>query len=85
MLSKFGIYDIWMRAHRIDSPFHIVTILGISIDDWDILTPHSGLFGSSNRILKEHIWGRKLQIEIDFRDFDITSSKGACKRLLSPH
>ena len=74
-----------MRAHEIDSPVHIATILGISIDDWDILAPHSGLFDLSNRILKEHIWGRKLQIEIDFRDFDTTSSKGDCKRLLNPH
>jgi hypothetical protein len=64
-----------MRAHEIDSPVHIATILGISIDDWDILAAHSGLFDSTNRILKEHIWGRKLQTEIDFRDFDTTSSK----------
>ena len=50
VLSKFGIYDIWMRVHEIDSAFHIATILGISIDDWDILAPHSGLFDSSNKI-----------------------------------
>ena len=73
-----------MRAHGIDSPFCIANILGIPIDDWDILAPHSGLCDSSNRIKKEQ-WGRKLQMEIDFRDFDTTSSKGDRKRLLSSH
>ena len=63
-----------MRAHGIDSPFYIANILGISIDDWDILAPHSGLFESCNKINKE-LWGRKLQLVIDFRDFDTTSSK----------
>ena len=71
-----------MRAHGIDSPFHIATILGISIDDWDILAPHSGLFDSSNRILKEHIWGRKLQLEVEFRDFKTLSSTGAQEQSL---
>jgi len=70
-----------MRAHGIDSPFCIANILGIPIDDWDILAPHSGLFESCNKIKKE-LWGRKLQMEIDFRDFDTTSSKGDRKRLL---
>jgi hypothetical protein len=73
-----------MRAHWIDSPFCIANILGIPIDDWDILAPHSGLFESCNKIKKE-LWGRKLQLEIDFRDFDTTSSKGDQKRLLSSH
>ena len=73
-----------MRAHGIDSPFFIANILGIPIDDWDILAPHSGLFESCNKIKKE-LWGRKLQMEIDFRDFDTTSSKGDRKRLLSSH
>ena len=73
-----------MRAHGIDSQVHIATILGISIDDWDILAPHSGLFDSSNKIKKD-LWGRKLQMEIDFRGFDAASSKGDQKRLLSSH
>ena len=85
VLSKFGINDIWMRAHGSDSPFHIATILGISIDDWDILASHCGLFDASNRIKKQHIWTRMLQLEVQFRDFDTTSSKGDRKRLLSPH
>ena len=62
-----------MRAHGIDSPFCIANILGIPIDDWDILAPHSGLFESCNKIKKE-LWGRKLQMEIDFRDLETTSS-----------
>ena len=73
-----------MRAHGVDSLFCIANILGIPIDDWDILAPHSGLFESCNKIKKE-LWGRKLQMEIDFRDFDTTSSKGDRKRLLSSH
>jgi hypothetical protein len=72
---KVWIDDLWIRADgESDSPFHIASILGILIDDWDILAPHSGLFDSSNKIKKD-LWGRKLQMEIDFRDFDTTSSK----------
>ena len=84
VLSKFRIYDIWMRVHWSDSPFHIASILGILSDDWDILAPHSGLFDSCNTI-KTELWGRKLQMEIDFRGFDAASSKGDRKRLLGPH
>ena len=66
-LSKFGIYNIWMRADGgSDSPFHIASVLGFSIDDWNILAPHSGLFDKCNTIKKE-LWGCKLQMEIDFR------------------
>ena len=64
-----------MEAHVTDSPLHIASILIISNDDWDILAPHSGLFDSSNRIKKE-LWGRKLQMDIGFRDFDTTRTKG---------
>ena len=85
VLLKFGIDDIWIRADgESDSPFHIASVLGFSIDDWNILAPHSGLFDKCNTIKKE-LWGCKLQMEIDFRDFDTTNSKGDRKRLLSPH
>ena len=63
-----------MRAHGVDSLFCIANILGIPIDDWDILAPHSGLFESCNKIKKE-LWGRKLQMDIGFRDFDTTRTK----------
>ena len=33
VLSKFGIYDIWMRVHGSDSPFHIAFILCILSDE----------------------------------------------------
>ena len=72
-----------MEAHVTDSQFHVASILIISNDDWDILAPHSGLFDSCNTI-KTELWGRKLQMEIDFRGFDAASSKGDRKRLLNP-
>ena len=32
-----GIADIWMRASGSDLRFHTATILGISMDEWNIL------------------------------------------------
>jgi hypothetical protein len=69
-----------MRAHGIDSQVHIATILGISIDDWDILAPFSGLFDSSNRI-QTNTWVRKLQFEVKFEDFYTVSSNDNFKTL----
>ena len=65
-----------MRAHgNNDSPFHIASILGISIEDWDILAPFSGLFDSSNRI-QTNTWVRKLLLEVKFEDFYTVSANG---------
>ena len=36
-LLNVGIADIWMRSSGIDLRFHIATVLGISMDDWNIL------------------------------------------------
>ena len=68
-----------MRVHGSESPFHIASILGISIYDRYILALHSGLFDSNNRIRKKELWVRKLQwqLEVDFRDFFTVSSTGA--------
>jgi hypothetical protein len=68
VLSKFGIYDIWMRASRSDSPYHIASIFGISIDDWDILAPHSGLFHARDRI-QSIMWWCNLKLEVELNDF----------------
>ena len=48
--------------------FHIVSILGILIDDWDILASHSGLFDARGRI-HSIMWWRNLQMEVEFDDF----------------
>ena len=68
VLSKFWIYDIWMREHGSDSPLYIASILGILIDDWYILASHSGLFDARGRILSI-MWWRNLQMEVEFDDF----------------
>ena len=70
-----------MRAHeKNDSPFHIASMLGILIKDWDILAPFSGLFDSSNRI-QTNTWVRKLQLEVKFEDFYTVSSNDNFKTL----
>ena len=71
--SAVKVQDLRYLVHGSDAPFHIGSIFGISIDDWDILATHSGLFDSSNRIKKD-MWGRKLQLDVDFRDFDTAST-----------
>ena len=66
-----------MRADRgNDSPFHIASVLGISIEDWDILAPHSGLFDVRGRI-QSKTWVRNLQMEVKFEDFYTVSACGA--------
>ena len=71
-----------MRANgESDSPFHIASILGISISDWDILAQHSGLFDASGRIQRA-MWVRKLQLQVDFREFETTSTTGDRERPL---
>ena len=68
VLSKFRIYDISIRKHETDSPLHIVSICGISIDDWYTLASHSGLFNARGRILSI-MWCRNLQLDAEFGDF----------------
>jgi len=57
-----------------DSPFHIASILGISIEDWDILAPHSGLFDVRGRI-QSKMWVRNLQLEAKFDNFKTLRTK----------
>ena len=71
-----------MRAYaESDSTFHISSVLGISIGDWDILAQHSGLFDASGRIQRT-MWVRKLQLQVDFREFETSSSAGDRERPL---
>jgi len=75
-LLEFGIADIWMRAHGSnDSPFHIASVLGICIDEWDTLAPYSGLFDASGR-MKSTMWSRLLELEVDSRPCSTIGANG---------
>jgi len=69
--SAFKVRDLrylnesrWRR----DFLFHIASVLGILIDDWDMLVSHSCLFVARGRI-QSIIWRRNLQLEVKFDNF----------------
>ena len=72
-----GIADIWMRSSGSDLRFHIATVLGISMDDWNILAPNSGLFNSRGSLLSEEMWKQMLQLSLVFRRFYTTDENGS--------
>ncbi len=72
-----GIADIWMRSSGSDLGFHIATVLGISMDDWNILAPNSGLFNSRGSLLSEEMWKQMLQLSLVFRRFYTTDENGS--------
>jgi len=39
-LLNLGITDIWMRESGSDLRFHIATVFGISMAEWNILAPY---------------------------------------------
>ena len=51
-----------------ESPFHVASVLGISIQDWDILAPHSGLFYVRGRI-QSIMWWCNLKLEVELNEF----------------
>ena len=62
-----------MRARRNDDSFRITTFSGqvksssgLSVDEWNIFAPDSGLFDSRCRLLKEEIWKQRLQLSMIF-------------------
>ena len=71
-----GIADIWMRASGSDLRFHIATVLGICMDEWNSLAPNSGLFNSRGSLLAEEIWKQKLQLSLVFRRFKTRDENG---------
>ena len=75
--SAFKVRDLrylYESRWRRDSLFHIASVLGILIDDWDILVSHSCLFVTRGRI-QTIIWRRNLQLEVKFDDFKTLLTK----------
>ena len=68
-LLNMGIADIWMRASESDLRFHNATVLGISMVEWNILAPNSGLFKSNGTLSTEDVWRQRLQLSLTFRKF----------------
>ena len=51
-----------------ESPFHVASVLGIPIEDWDILAPQSGLFYARGRI-QSIMWWCNLKLEVELNEF----------------
>ena len=71
-LFPFGIQNVWMKAVGRDR-YHVTNILGISLDEWDLAIPFSGLFRRENQ-LKCDVWSMKLKLKVEFNDF-VTSDE----------
>ena len=76
-LLNMGIADIWMRASGSDLRFHVATVLGISMVEWNILAPNSGLFKSNGSLSTEDFWKQRLQLSIVFRKFKTRDENGS--------
>ena len=71
-----------MRIDGEDEVFHLVTVLGISRQQWDLAAPFTGLFKKNGSIISRDLWGVKLGLRIVFDNFQTMESNGHSKSSL---
>ena len=82
-LIPHGIANIWMRIDGEDKVFHLVTVFGISRQQWDLVAPLTGLFRRMVRLFASRdLWGVKLGLRIAFDNFQTMESNGHLKNSL---
>ena len=74
-LIPLGIADIWMRNDGEDAEFHLVTVLGIDRQRWDLAAPLTGLFKADGSINFTQ-WKSKLGLQIASENFQTRESGG---------
>lgn len=73
-MREYGIDKIWMKGTGEDR-YHITNILGISMDAWDCIMSHSGLYTNDKKI-KLQAWEKLLKVNVIFRKFQLRNEDG---------
>ena len=58
-LIPHGIANIWMRIDGEDKLFRMLSVLGIFLQQWDLVAPFTGLFKKNGSIISRDLWGVK--------------------------